>query len=148
MKRNLIGTCLTVLFLLLSVSLGFADTSAENAVKQNILVEPIKGLSDDFMKGVDISSLADIEKAGGKFYNANGEEADIFEILKEHGVNWVRLRIWNNPTYAEDLYDAYGNLIAKKGEAYGGGNNSVEVDIPLAVRAKKAGLKLLLDFQS
>ena len=146
MSKKLIAKSLIALCLMLCATFVFADNSADLAVKQNILVEPVKGLSDDFIKGVDISSLADIEKAGGKYYNAQGEEADIFEILKENGVNWVRLRIWNNPTYAEDLYDAYGNLIAKKGEAYGGGNNSVEVDIPLAVRAKEAGLKLLLDF--
>ena len=146
MSKKLIAKSLIALCLMVCVTFVFADNSADLAVKQNILVEPVKGLSDDFIKGVDISSLADIEKAGGKYYNAQGKEADIFEILKENGVNWVRLRIWNNPTYAEDLYDAYGNLIAKKGEAYGGGNNSVEVDIPLAVRAKKAGLKLLLDF--
>ena len=143
MSKKLIAKSLIALCLMLCATFVFADNSADLAVKQNILVEPVKGLSDDFIKGVDISSLADIEKAGGKYYNAQGKEADIFEILKENGVNWVRLRIWNNPTYAEDLYDAYGNLIAKKGEAYGGGNNSVEVDIPLAVRAKEAGLKLL-----
>ena len=72
--------------------------SEKDGVKQNIVVEPVNGLSDDFMKGVDISSLADIESAGGKFYNAAGQEEDLFKILKDNGVNWIRLRVWNNPT--------------------------------------------------
>lgn len=124
----------------------FAKNSAKDGVNQNIFVEPVSNLSDDFMMGADISSLAELEKHGAKFYNAKGQEDDLFNILKENGINWIRLRVWNNPTYESDVYDARGNLIARKGEAYGGGNNSVENDIPLAVRAKNAGLKLMIDF--
>lgn len=101
--------------------------TAEDAVKQNIFVEPVRGITDDFIRGVDISSLYEIEKCGGKFFDDDGSEKDLFAILKTHGVNWVRLRVWNNPTN-------------------GGGSNSVEVDIPLAKRAKDAGFKLLIDF--
>lgn len=119
---------------------------AQDGVFSNILVEPVAQLPEDFMKGVDISSLADIEKAGGKFYNHQGQEEDLFKILKDNGVNWVRLRIWNNPVYAEDLKDYDGNVIAKKGTPYGGGNNSVKTDIELAKRAKEHGFKVLLDF--
>ncbi len=125
---------------------AFAKNSAADGVKQNILVEEVANLSDDFMMGADISSLSDLEKHGAKFYNARGQEDDLFNILKENGVNWIRLRVWNNPVYEADLYDASGKLIAKKGQAYGGGNNSVAVDIPMAVRAKKAGLKVMIDF--
>ena len=137
-----------VIVLLLAVwSAAYAKPASEaDSVKQEIFVEPVAGLSDDFMMGVDISSLADIEKAGGKYYNANGKAEDLFKILKDNGVNWVRLRVWNNPTYAADLYDWEGKLIAKKGQAYGGGNNSVKVDLDLAKRAKAAGFKLMIDF--
>ena len=133
--------------LALTFSSAFAKAnSAADGVKQNILVEPVNGLAHDFIRGVDISSLADIEKAGGKFYNDNGKEEDLFKILKDHGVNWVRLRVWNNPTYADNYKDPYTGKSAKKGQAYGGGTNSVVNDIPLARRAKAAGLKLLIDF--
>lgn len=104
-----------------------APNRALDGCKQNILVESVPGISNDFIRGVDISSLAEVEKHGGTFKNAQGKDADIFDILRESGVNWIRLRVWNNPTE-------------------GGGNNSVETDIPLAVRAKKAGMKLLIDF--
>ncbi|EID86337.1 Arabinogalactan endo-1,4-beta-galactosidase [Treponema sp. JC4] len=113
---------------LLLISPFFAKAHpAEDAVKQNIIVEPVKGITEDFIRGVDISSLSDIEKAGGKFYNDDGKEEDLFKILKDHGVNWIRLRVWNNPVN-------------------GGGSNSVETDIPLAKRAKDAGFNLLIDF--
>src|SRR5574344_2275040 len=120
-------------------------SSAVDAVKQQIVVETIAGLSPDFMRGADVSMLAEIEKNGGKFYNAAGKEDDLFNILKENGVNWIRLRLWNNPVNDHDVY-ANGAIISKKGEPVGGGNNDVDVDIQLAKRAKKAGMKVLLDF--
>lgn len=120
-------------------------SSAADAVKQQIVVEPIAGLSSDFMRGADVSMLAEIEKNGGKFYNAEGKEDDLFNILKENGVNWIRLRVWNDPVNDLDVY-ANGNILSKKGEPVGGGNNSVDVDVKLAKRAKKAGMKVLVDF--
>lgn len=121
-------TVIAVLLLTASTLSAFAAKSpASEAVSQQIIVEKVDGLSDDFMRGVDISMLYEIEKAGGKYYNAKGEVADLFDILKESGVNWIRLRVWNKPTQ-------------------GGGSNSVDVDIPLAKRAKDAGFKLLIDF--
>ena len=64
-KRVLIG-CFVVLG---CCSALFAKIHpAEEGVKQNILVEPVEGLSEDFMRGVDISSLYEIEQNGGKYY--------------------------------------------------------------------------------
>src|SRR5574344_2044959 len=118
--------------------------SAEDAIKQSIVVEPVKGLSEDFMRGADVSMLAEIEKNGGKFYNAAGKEDDLFNILKENGVNWIRLRVWNDPVNDLDVY-ANGHVLSKKGDPVGGGNNSVEVDVKLAQRAKKAGMQVLVN---
>ncbi|MBR6913068.1 MAG: glycosyl hydrolase 53 family protein [Treponema sp.] len=125
----------------------FAVTAKQSeAVKQKITVEKVDGLREDFMKGVDISMIDQIERTGGKFYNANGEEEDIFKILKDHGVNYVRIRLWNNPTYEEDQRDKNGKVVAKKGEKRGGGDNTVETDLRIAKRIKAAGLKFMLDF--
>ena len=123
-------------------------TSAKGseAVKQKIFVEKVDGLRDDFMKGVDISMIDQIERSGGKFYNDQGQEEDVFQILKNHGVNYVRIRLWNNPTYEEDQYDKNGKLVAKKGDKRGGGDNTIETDLRIAKRIKKAGLKFMLDF--
>ncbi|AJC73971.1 arabinogalactan endo-1 4-beta-galactosidase [Pseudothermotoga hypogea DSM 11164 = NBRC 106472] len=80
-----------------------------------------------FIFGVDVSMLYEIERLGGRFYDA-GVEIDCLQILKGYGVNWVRLRIWNDPT----------NL--------GGGNCNHENMTDLAAKAKKYGLKVLVDF--
>lgn len=82
--------------------------------------------------GVDISSLYEVEKLGGKFYD-NGQQMDLFDILKEYGVNYVRLRLWNNP-YSED------------GRAYGAGNNDMKVTLALAKRAIEHEMGFLLDY--
>jgi len=77
-----------------------------------------------FIKGVDISFSQQIEDLGGK-YKENGIEKDIMDILVNHDINYVRLRIWNDPV------DGYSNL---------------EKILEYAVRVKAKGLKLLLDF--
>ena len=99
---------LCFIFLVFCNSLFAKTHSASDAVKQNIFVEPVEGLSDDFMRGVDISSLYEIEQNGGKYYNAQGKEDDLFNILKENGVNWVRLRVWNNPVDGGGSDDTMG----------------------------------------
>lgn len=98
----------------------------------SIHVNPIDGLSPDFIMGSDVSMLAEMEANGAVFYE-NGVATDCLQILRDHGVNWIRLRIWNDPTDA-------------KGVALGGGNNDLKTVSALAARAKKLGLKFLLDF--
>ena len=86
----------------------------------------------DYIKGMDISSLDEIEKLGAKFYN-QGKEGDLIEILKSYDVNYIRLRLWNDPKSPE-------------GVPYGAGNNDYAVTLRMAKRAKEAGLGFLLDF--
>src|SRR5690606_1273237 len=62
----------------------------------NIKVLPVE-LKEDYIIGMDISSIIEVEKAGGRFYNDQGLEQDVFEILKTKGVNYVRIRLWNEP---------------------------------------------------
>src|SRR6185369_10954674 len=112
-------------FTVILPSLSAADTN-------NIHVNPIKDLRPDFIMGADVSMLQQIEDNGGKFYD-NGVEKDCLTILKDHGVNWIRLRIWNDPT--DD-----------QGKPLGGGDNDLERTVAMATRVKAMGLKLLLDF--
>jgi len=95
-------------------------------------VNPIDGLSPDFIMGADVSMLSEIEKNGGKYFDA-GVEGDALEIMKSHGVNWIRLRIWNDPT-------------GVNGSPLGGGNNDLQRTVEIATKAKSLGLKFLLDF--
>ncbi|WP_413374958.1 glycosyl hydrolase 53 family protein [Alkalihalobacillus sp. 1P02AB] len=103
------------------------------AVESEIFVKRVDGLSDDFMKGVDISSIIALENSGVTFYNEAGVEQDIFKTLKEAGVNYVRVRIWNDP------FDGQGN-------GYGGGNNDLETAIEIGKRATENNMQLLVNF--
>ncbi len=87
------------------------------------------------VRGVDISSIIAFENSGQKFYYENGVQGDIFDILKDSGVNYVRVRIWNNP------YDT------SSGIGYGGGNNDVTTAMKIGKRATEKGMKVYVDFQ-
>ena len=86
---------------------------------------------DMWYKGMDISSLLEVEECGGKFFD-RGQEKNALEILKDYGMNLVRLRLWNDP------YDEDGN-------PYGAGTNDLSRTMILAGRVKKLGLPWLLD---
>lgn len=111
-------------------------------VTSDLYVDRIKGLDEDFIRGVDVSSIVSQYDSGVKYYDFDGTELVLspkegekgfFTFLKECGVNWTRIRVWNNP------YDANGN-------GYGGGNNDLEKAIIIGKAASDAGLKVLIDF--
>lgn len=95
--------------------------------------DPIEGLPEDFFLGVDLSSVLVEEKSGVKYYDFDGNEADVFKVFADAGVNYVRLRIWNDP------YDENGN-------GYGGGNNDLATAIELGKRASENGMRVYIDF--
>ena len=51
----------------------------------------------DFYKGVDISSIPELEDRGDLIRTAEGKAIDALDLCKENGVNSIRLRIWNEP---------------------------------------------------
>ena len=84
------------------------------------------------MIGADISFLPQLEAEGIKFSD-KGQQKDAIQIMKDHGFNYVRLRVFNNP--AND-------------SGYSPGKNYCDLQATkkLAKRVKDAGMKLLLDF--
>ncbi|MBS1752406.1 MAG: glycosyl hydrolase 53 family protein [Ferruginibacter sp.] len=78
-----------------------------------------------FAKGADVSWLTEMENAGIKFYNSSGVQTECMQLLKNTGVNSIRLRVWVNPA--------------------AGWNNTADV-ITKALRAKNLGLKIMIDF--
>lgn len=110
-----------------------ANAAEEEPVKAAVSVKAIQGLSDDFIGGMDVSSMLSLEESGVTFKNANDEVEDLFTLLKESGVNYVRLRVWNDPFTAD-------------GQGYGGGNVNADRALTMAKRATAAGLKVLVDF--
>jgi len=101
--------------------------------ESEIYIEPIANISDDFIRGMDASAVLVEENSGVKYYNYDGEEQDVFMTLAQSGVNYIRIRVWNDP------YDENGN-------GYGGGNNDVETAIELGKRATQYGMKVCIDF--
>jgi len=99
----------------------------------DIFVQAVPGLPDDFIYGVDISTIIALENSGVKFYGFDGKEQDVFKTLADSGISYIRVRIWNDP------FDSRGN-------GFGGGNNDVKTAALIAQRAKKHGLKLFLNF--
>ncbi|HWB27002.1 MAG TPA: glycosyl hydrolase 53 family protein [Chitinophagaceae bacterium] len=82
-----------------------------------------------FAKGADIGWLPQMEATGYKFYNSKGVEEDCFKILKDHGINTIRLRTWVNPS----------NDPAS-------GHCSKDETVAMAVRARQWGMKVMIDF--
>lgn len=120
-----------------SGTVGTTDNTAfplpEGPEESTIFVKPVDGISDDFYGGMDASAVLALENSGVKYYNFDGKEQDVFMTLAQAGVNYIRLRVWNDP------YDENGN-------GYGGGNNDVATAIALGQRATKYGMKVCIDF--
>jgi arabinogalactan endo-1,4-beta-galactosidase len=85
--------------------------------------------SNAFVKGADIGWLPQMEATGFKFYNDQGVEEDCFKILKDHGINTIRLRTWVNPSNDK-----------------ASGHCGKEETVAMALRAKKWGMRVMIDF--
>jgi arabinogalactan endo-1,4-beta-galactosidase len=84
---------------------------------------------NNFAKGADIGWLPQMEATGYKFYDDNGIEQDCFKILKDHGMNTIRLRTFVNPS-----------------ENKASGHCSKDETVAMALRAKKWGMRIMIDF--
>lgn len=51
----------------------------------------------EFSMGVDLSYVPQVEDYGGR-YRDSGQQRDPFRIMRDHGANTVRLRLWHTPT--------------------------------------------------
>ena len=100
---------------------------------ETLRVEPIPSLSEDFLFGMDVSSVLSEEESGVRYYDFEGRETDVFKLLRDYGITHIRVRVWNDP------YDA-------EGRGYGGGNCDPARAARIAKRAAKYGLKLIVDF--
>ncbi|WP_447647285.1 glycosyl hydrolase 53 family protein [Microbacterium forte] len=114
-------------------ALAPAAVSVDGPVDAAITVPRVENLPDDFIGGVDVSSVLSLEESGVVFRDAQGAPGDLFEILADAGVTDVRVRVWNDP------FDANGN-------GYGGGDVDVDRAIEISQRATDAGLGVLVDF--
>ena len=133
MQRTLSMPFLFILSLFLS---SFAMKATE--IVENVPEYPVPDLDGDYLRGGDISMLSYVESMRAKFYTADGEQKDLLDILKENGVNIVRLRLYNNPGQPV----TFGGNTYKLPEGF-----LDEADIlALARRAKAKGMRVELTF--
>lgn len=84
--------------------------------------------ADQFACGADVSWCSEMEADGKRFYNAAGEETEMIALMKQIGMNAIRLRVWVNPEKAYGAWCDKADVLAK------------------ARRAHQQGLSLLIDF--
>ena len=100
---------------------------------ESLTVECVENLPQDFIFGMDASCVPALEAGGVRYSDHDGVERDVFQILGDNGINYIRVRVWNAP------FDGDGN-------GYGGGNCDIENALNIGRRATAAGLKLLVNF--
>ena len=111
----------------------------ENAVPadkiegSSLYVKKVENIPEDFILGMDASSVIAEENSGVKYYDFFGNEQDVFKTLAEAGINTIRLRVWNDP------YDA-------EGHGFGGGNCDIDKAVQMGIRATKYGMGVIVDF--
>ena len=104
-----------------------------NLTSETLFVQKVENLPDDFIFGMDASCVPALEKSGVTYTDFDGQVKDVYEILSNNGINYIRVRIWNDPFTAD-------------GKGYGGGNCDLENAIEVGKRATKYGMKLLVNF--
>lgn len=85
-------------------------------------------IPQSFAKGADVSWLPQMEAEGHKFYNDQGVEEDLLQILKDHGIDSIRIRAFVNPS--DDPIN---------------GHNSTEEMVLLASRVSALGFRVMVD---
>jgi len=123
---------------LLAASLLLSGCSAPErevvSVKSDSLsVKKVENLPEDFILGMDASCVPALEAGGVRYYDHEGMEKSVFEILSKNGINYIRVRVWNDP------FD-------KDGNGYGGGNCDIENAIKIGKIATQYDMKLLVNF--
>ena len=119
-----------------AIGIKTVDSNGDYYKDKQVYVQKIDGLSEDFMRGVDISSFLSEIESGVVFKDYEGNDIDsqgFFDLLADSGVNYVRIRVWNDP------YDENGN-------GYGGGNCDIDRAISMGEYATNAGMKVYIDF--
>ncbi len=115
-----------VVLLYLNVGCSKSSSPVRNTtVNTTITTYKAPVVASTFAKGADISWVTQMEASNYKFYDKTGKQQDLFALMKSLGMNSIRLRAWVNPT--------------------GGWCNTADL-VAKAVRAKNAGMKILIDF--
>ncbi|MCU0443248.1 MAG: arabinogalactan endo-1,4-beta-galactosidase [Bacteroidia bacterium] len=96
MNKKILLICL--LTALLGVCRQKDDPAPQQAAEQDL-----------FIRAVDVSSYSEIATSNQSFFDLTGNQKDFLAILKENGVNTLRLRLWVNPN---TLYSGFDDVKA------------------------------------
>ena len=141
MKKNKFSLWALMLFLSFAILCSCGNKnkilSEENnkseVMSDTLYVKKVENIPNDFIFGMDASCVPSLEKSVVKYFDYDGNEKDVYEILSQNGINYIRVRIWNDP------FDSDGN-------GYGGGNCNLQNAVEVGKRATKYGMKLLVNF--
>jgi len=121
--RRLVTSSLVLIMLL-----SFISCSSQSDITPKPL-EPVVPVSSAFVQGADVGWLPQMEATGYRFLDQDGTSKDGLQLLKDRGINAVRLRVWVNPS--NHKID---------------GHCSKEETVAMAVRAQKMGMRIMINF--
>ena len=119
--KNILGKAVLLASALLFSITGTSCSNDDNATPEMEKTYDMSG----FAKGADVSWLTEMEASGVKFYNQNGKATECMSLLRDLGMNSIRLRVWVNPD---------------------GGWNGKDDVVAKAWRAQQLGMRLMIDF--
>lgn len=133
-KTMLIGMSLTMLSACGTKAIDvYTPVLPTGEEKSSIYIQRIDELPQDFIMGMDVSSMLVEEESGVKYYDEKGNEEDLLKLLADAGINCVRVRVWVDPFDSE-------------GHGYGGGNCTAETAAEIGKRAAAYGMSTCVDF--
>ena len=109
--------------LVLLISMLFSSCSKSQTT------DPIPIITDTFAKGADVSWLSQMEATGYRFYDTDGTEKNCLQLLKDRGINTIRLRVFVNPSNDRT-----------------NGHCSKNETVAMALKAKNMGMSIMIDF--
>jgi len=126
--------CLIILlFALTACTLLQAQTDKGSKQKPGIVQQQkpsvLPAATQAFSLGGDVSWLPQMEATGFKFYDTDGTEKDCLQLLKDRGMNTIRLRVFVNPS-----------------DNKASGHCSKRETVVMALRAQKMGMRVMIDF--
>lgn len=119
--KNILGKAILLATALLFSITGTSCSNDDNTTPEKEKTYDMSG----FAKGADVSWITEMEQNGKKFYNASGKATECMALLRDLGMNSIRLRVWVNP---KDGWNGKNDVVAK------------------AWRAQQLGMRLMIDF--
>jgi arabinogalactan endo-1,4-beta-galactosidase len=111
----------------LAIIIAFMSCKSPETKDDNIITPVADTFS--FARGADVGWLSQMEATGYKFYDNDGTEKECLQLLKDRGMNTIRLRVFVNPSNHKT-----------------NGHCSKKETVEMALRAKNMGFRIMINF--